>query len=525
MMESRREPTEKSTHKTSPDSAEEPAAGYQVIARRYRPRFFHEVVGQEATAEALRQALLQGRLAHAYLFCGPRGVGKTSMARIFARALQCAQADQGNPCDRCATCDRIFRGEDADVLEMDGASHRGIDDVRELIQLVRYAPSAGPYRIFIVDEVHMLTREAFNALLKTLEEPPAHVKFIFCTTEPEKVIATVLSRCQRCDFSPISPADIVRRLEQICATEKVAPEPGLLAQIADLARGGMRDSQSLLDQLLAFTQGKPTLDDLHRITGRMAPAALRALVDLLEGGARARVVAEVEAVLARGMDPAVLLEQTCEELRRRLHEGVAAGWGAAEVERSLVAQEILQEARVRARQWSRADIVLELALLRISMLSDLLPLEEWRRLLGAGGPPAGVSRALAPPPPRESASGGSDLERVRGCIESAAPTFARMVGQAVAVGEDTVTVSASAMAQRQLDGAKRDALRREISRVLGRPMRLLLEDHPAADSTTRDTPEALPGIVAKAKDLFRGQVVKTSDGQRRQETAPGSSEA
>ncbi len=357
------------------------AQSYEVIARRYRPRTFDEVVGQEAIAETLSQAIRQERLGHAYLFSGPRGVGKTSMARIFARALQCPQAVDGVPCDQCGTCERIFRGEDIDVVEMDGASHRGIDDIRELIQHVRYSPTDGPYRIFIIDEVHMLTREAFNSLLKTLEEPPSHVKFFFATTEPEKVIPTVLSRCQRFDFSPISPADIVRRLEQICQAEGARPEPGLLESIASLARGGMRDSQSLLDQLLSFSGSSPTLEELDRVTGRVAPEAVEELLSLIDHGERAAVVRRLAEVGQGGTDPAVLLEQVIEALRDRLHAGVAADWKEAEIDRNLLAQEILQEARARIRRLGRAEIVLELALLRLSTLQDLVPLSRWQEVL------------------------------------------------------------------------------------------------------------------------------------------------
>ena len=333
-----------------------PPAPYEVIARRYRPQSFREVVGQEAIAESLRQAILQNRLGHAYLFCGPRGVGKTSMARIFARALQCPDAVDGEPCGRCPLCERISRGEDLDVTELDGASHRGIDDVRDLIERVRYAPTSGKYRIFIIDEVHMLTREAFNSLLKTLEEPPAHVKFFFATTEPEKILPTVLSRCQRFDFSPISVADIVRRLEQICEAEGATPEEGLLDRIAGLARGGLRDSQSLLDQILGFAGNSPTLADLDRITGRLAPEQVEALVGQVERGERAEVVRRLEEIARGGTDPAVLLEQVIDAMRGRLHRGVAAGWGEAEIDRNLLAQEILQEARARVRRPGKAKI-------------------------------------------------------------------------------------------------------------------------------------------------------------------------
>lgn len=345
---------------------------YQVIARRFRPRNFDEVVGQEAVAAALRQSILQNRLAHAYLFCGPRGVGKTSMARIFAAALQCPQAEEATPCGECQTCQRIFRGEDSDVTEMDGASNRGIDDIRGLIEHVQYAPTQGRYRVFILDEVHMLTRDAFNALLKTLEEPPSHVKFVFATTEPERILPTVLSRCQRCDFSSISNSDISRRLEQICQLEDAKPGEGLLAEVALLARGGMRDAQSMLDQILAFAGKEPQLEDLLRVTGRVSTENLLQLLTVLESGDLAAAIQELGPLLDSGTEPSVLTDQLTAVFRDQLHEGVAAGWSPEKIEANLLAQEILQETRQKLRQQDRGDLVLELALMRIGTLSSLV---------------------------------------------------------------------------------------------------------------------------------------------------------
>ena len=361
-----------SEHPKSAADSGSGAADYQVIARRFRPRTFTDVVGQEAVAEALRQSILQNRLAHAYLFCGPRGVGKTSMARIFAAALQCPNSSDAAPCANCSTCERIFRGEDSDVTEMDGASHRGIDDIRGLIEHVQYAPTQGSYRVFILDEVHMLTREAFNALLKTLEEPPPHVKFVFATTEPERILPTVLSRCQRCDFSSISQQDIVRRLEKICEIEKASPGAGLLNEVASLARGGMRDAQSLLDQILAFAGNQPVLDDLLRITGRVSPQSLNQRMEVLWQGQLPQVIETLNPILDAGTEPSVLTEQLMEALRAELHKGVAAGWAEDQVERQLLAQEILQETRQKLRHQDRGDLVLELALMRIGTLPALI---------------------------------------------------------------------------------------------------------------------------------------------------------
>ncbi len=228
------------------------APRYVVVARRYRPQTFEELLGQEHVARALSNAITTNRVGHAYLFTGARGVGKTSAARILAKALNCERGPAPVPCNRCDICESISSGDDVDVLEIDGASNRGIDEIRQLRQNANVRPSRERFKIYIIDEVHMLTREAFNALLKTLEEPPGHVKFIFCTTEPGKIPITILSRCQRFDFAGIRSVLIVQRLRQIVESEKVAAEPEALEIIARRANGSMRDSQSLLEQLLAF---------------------------------------------------------------------------------------------------------------------------------------------------------------------------------------------------------------------------------------------------------------------------------
>jgi DNA polymerase-3 subunit gamma/tau len=253
--------------KPTAEETPEPKGEYQVLARRYRPQQFADLVGQGPVAQALQNALTSGRVAHAYLFTGARGVGKTSMARILAKCLNCEKGPTTTPCDQCEMCRAITSGEDTDVLEIDGASNRGIDEIRELRANVQYRPSRGRNKIYIIDEVHMLTREAFNALLKTLEEPPAHVKFIFATTEAQKIPITILSRCQRFDFAGIGMSQLIARLEEIVASEKRAADAEALALIARRAAGSMRDGQSLLDQLLAFAPGRLTVEEVNRLLG------------------------------------------------------------------------------------------------------------------------------------------------------------------------------------------------------------------------------------------------------------------
>jgi len=236
---------------------------YEVIARKWRPQVFKDVIGQEHVTQTLTNAIKTDRLAHAYLFSGARGVGKTSVARILAKAINCEQGEPGIPCNQCQSCLEIIDGSSVDVQEIDGASNRGIDEIRDLRENTRYMPSSSKYRIYIIDEVHMLTLPAFNALLKTLEEPPAHVKFIFATTEYHKVPMTILSRCQRFDFKRIPVAQLISQLEKIGAAEGIEISQSGLALIATEAEGSMRDAESLLDQVVSFTGQK--VEDRHVI--------------------------------------------------------------------------------------------------------------------------------------------------------------------------------------------------------------------------------------------------------------------
>ena len=240
---------------------------YQVLARKWRPQVFQDVIGQEHVAQTLMNAIKTERLAHAYLFSGPRGVGKTSVARIFAKAINCNQGEPGVPCNQCRSCIEITNGSSVDVQEIDGASNRGIDEIRELRESIKYMPSSSKYRIYVIDEVHMLTLPAFNALLKTLEEPPPHVKFIFATTESHKVPVTILSRCQRYDFKRIPAADIIAHLKKIASNEGIDIAVSGLGIIAREAEGSMRDAQSLMDQVISFSGQSVRDKDITDILG------------------------------------------------------------------------------------------------------------------------------------------------------------------------------------------------------------------------------------------------------------------
>ncbi|MEA2039936.1 MAG: DNA polymerase III subunit gamma/tau [Thermodesulfobacteriota bacterium] len=240
---------------------------YEVLARKWRPQVFGDVVGQEHVTQTLINAIKTGRLAHAFLFSGPRGVGKTSVARILAKAMNCEHGEPGVPCNKCQSCIEITDGSSVDVQEIDGASNRGIDEIRELRENVRYMPSANRYRIYIIDEIHMLTIQAFNALLKTLEEPPSHVKFIFATTEFHKVPVTILSRCQQFDFKRIPLTQIVSYLEKIAKEENIKISQSSLALMAREAEGSMRDAESLLDQVVSFTGPNIEDNDVTEVLG------------------------------------------------------------------------------------------------------------------------------------------------------------------------------------------------------------------------------------------------------------------
>ena len=276
---------------------------YTVLARRYRSQSFDDVVGQEAVAKTLKNAIATDRVAHAYLFSGTRGVGKTTMARILAKALNCLDAEKPTPapCCKCESCLAVAEGEDIDVQEIDGASNTGVEHIRELRQNAIYRPARARFKIYIIDEVHMLSVSAFNALLKTLEEPPEHVKFIMATTEPNKVLPTILSRCQRFDFRNIQPEDIAEHLKKILKQEKITAEPALLRRIARLARGSMRDALSLLDQLLSSCDGKLTLELLEELLGVPRSVRIIELVDAIAKNDLAEAIKQVDSALGEGL--------------------------------------------------------------------------------------------------------------------------------------------------------------------------------------------------------------------------------
>ncbi len=430
---------------------------YEVLARKYRPQQFADVVGQEHVTRTLANAIRTGRIAHAFLFVGPRGIGKTSIARIFAKALNCIGGPRVEPCDRCDSCLEIMGGRSMDVLEIDGASNNGVDQVRDLRDSVRYLPVRGPYKLIIIDEVHMLSVSAFNALLKTLEEPPPHAKFILATTDPQKVPTTIASRCQRFDLRRISVADIRAHLAKIAEKESVKISEDALLAIARGAEGGLRDAESALDQLIAFCGRDIGEDDVLGIFGLVSRQKLDELGRALLSGSALALLKAVDELDRNGKDlPRLTIEllgwlrnalvalhgpealQTLDltdEQRKALAEAIAG----ADHDKVLRMVEILIEAEYRLRFALSRRTILEIALLRCARVAETATLPEILRQLNRlkaalGGSNAGpvatppsvtAPGAAAPPsPPTPSPQAIAERARADAEIESSPPAAA-----------------------------------------------------------------------------------------------------
>ncbi|MEI8213386.1 MAG: DNA polymerase III subunit gamma/tau [Planctomycetota bacterium] len=433
MSTSPKSPNRDQDHSVSQPGTESPAGDrYTVVARRYRPKTFEELVGQDTVSVALLRAIETHRVGHAYLFTGARGVGKTSTARIFAKALNASTDGTGRFDPHSEIAQAIDTGEDMDVIEIDGASNRGIDEIRQLRSNASIRPTRSKYKIYIIDEVHMLTTPAFNALLKTLEEPPAHVKFVFCTTDPEKIPITVLSRCQRFDFPPVQTDQILGRLKLICETEGTDADDAALRLIARRAAGSMRDSQSLLEQLLSFGGNRITVEDVHGMLGTADEARLanfaKCLIDRNASGS----LIELDDAVNAGVDPGQLAEQLLGYLRDMM--AVSIG-GPAELMRTanpnsmeslrasghawgtmtlLSAMQLLDETIVRMKHSLQSRILLEVALVQICNLVDLQALADVVKGISQGLTPSGspqqrvtpssTMRSVTPSPPPKAAN-------------------------------------------------------------------------------------------------------------------------
>ena len=390
---------------------------YEAMARRYRPHTFDDVIGQEHVAQTLKNSITAERVAHAYLFCGPHGCGKTSMARIFACALVCEHGPTNSPCGKCAICQDVLRGQDIDVQEIDGASNNGVEQVRALREQVGYVPSRARYKIYIIDEVHMLSVAAFNALLKTLEEPPAHVKFILATTDPHKIIGTILSRCQRFDFRLVPPSKMSAYLKRLIESEDAQITDDALAAVAAFSGGSMRDGLVLLDQLVSFSSGSVTREDVERVRGVAGAETVAGLFEAVVSHDLVRALKLVDTVSSKGTNVGDFLDQLISFGRDLMHviavgsdDGIAA-YGPAKnmllelsselsLEQVLLMLDMFTQARTRIRSKALTNplVPLEMAIARLAGLESLSPVGDIVEKLSAyarGAPLPDITERVA----------------------------------------------------------------------------------------------------------------------------------
>lgn len=423
---------------------------YQVIARKYRPQKFADVVGQEHVTQTLSNAIEQNRIAHAYIFVGPRGTGKTTIARIFAKCLNCTGGPKVEFAENDPRCQEIVEGRSMDVLEIDGASNRGIEEIRELRETVKYVPATSKFKIYIIDEVHMLTKEAFNALLKTLEEPPPHVKFMFATTEPEKVLPTILSRCQRFDLRRIPSALIVKHLREIAQKESVNISDTALHAVARGADGGMRDAESTLDQLISFCGNTIEEADVLSMFGLTAQSQIIAMADAILDGAVEAALREFDGLAKQGKDLGRLISDLLGYFRNLLLFQVSKGdtrlIEASEFEASTYSvnsqkitgealtrvMEVFSDCEARFRDAASKKILIELAIVKAIQARNAVSIDEVLNRLqslrsGAPSSPVPTAQTAVRPATPSPSPQVSRSEPIRETYEPAPPINAAPV--------------------------------------------------------------------------------------------------
>ncbi len=396
----------------------------QALYRKWRPQTFEEVVGQEHVVRTLRNALLSGRINHAYLFAGPRGTGKTTTARLLAKAVNCLEPEAERPCNQCRICVAVNQGRLLDLIEIDGASNTGVDDVRELRERVGFRPNEARYKVYVIDEVHMLSNAAFNALLKTLEEPPGHAIFVLATTEPQKILPTVVSRCQRFDFRRIGVGEITARLERLAEREELRIEPRALELIARQATGSMRDAESLLDQLASYDSGGITVEQMRSALGIGADETVMAITEALSRGDAAAGLGAINAAVEEGIDPRQFARQMVEHLRALLLLTLDSG-----VELPQVSEEALPLLRAQAAEFSRRQLV------RAVQLFSRAAQEAkggWQPQLGLE---MAFIEAVLPPESKTVEPGGTDSGGVSGSPRQRVRASQAASGRGVATAE------------------------------------------------------------------------------------------
>jgi DNA polymerase-3 subunit gamma/tau len=469
---------------------------YQVIARKYRPQRFSDVVGQEHVTQTLSNAIAQSRIAHAYLFVGPRGTGKTTIARIFAKCLNCTGGPKIDFADDDPRCQEITEGRSIDVLEIDGASNNGVEQVRDLRDTVKYAPASSKFKIYIIDEVHMLTTAAFNALLKTLEEPPAHVKFLFATTEPEKVLPTILSRCQRFDLRRIPSALIIKHLSHIAKLENVKIEKGALEAIARGAEGGMRDAESTLDQLISFCGETIQETDVLSMFGLTAQSQILELARAIMAGEVETGLRELNELAKHGKDLARLVSDLLGHFRNLLIYQVSRGdlrmLEVTEEEAASLAEqaagitsdaltrlmEVWSDCEMRLRDAASKKILVEVALLKAIEARQAVSLDTVLQQLQSlrSGNPATAASSPSPAPARPATAPSAPAK-----MSSYAPAPAAATATAPALMESAAT-STSGSANTDLLQVW-NALVEAVGRASGFTKSYLVTAHPVSFAT------------------------------------------
>ena len=539
---------------------------YQVFARKWRPQVFEDVVGQGHITRTLQNAITTNRLAHAFLFSGPRGVGKTTTARILAKALNCKEGPTPTPCGKCDSCRETAAGTSVDVIEIDGASNRGIEHIRELRETVKYAPVGGKYKVYVIDEVHMLTNEAFNALLKTLEEPPPHVLFIFATTEPQKIPATIHSRCQRYGFKRIPLNEIIDQLKKIAVAEGITITDQGLGMIARAAEGSMRDSQSLLDQAVSYSGMTVKNEDLQATLGSVAQEKLLQFAAGLLSRDSGGLLKQIDGLLEQGFDMRQFLAGLVEHIRNlmvikittepgRIIELPAADIqnlqqqaSGVESDQLLLLFDSLSKTLDEMRWSPHQRFTVEMGIVKACHITPLRPLAE---VLGrmkelesrltpgtilSAQAPGGVSERSGSylpktaavsnqPRPAESMGGGGASDewgRVMSALKSKKPILASYLAQSrlLTTSDTGFTLGLSAGFQRdQVEKQEhRDYMEQIAGEVLGRKIQLTIKplgqedagpSSARAKTPAKKKPEEESPIVQDALRIFGGKVIET----------------